>query len=92
MPRLACVKGFQRFTGSTNYLSKFMPNLSDMCEPPRSLTKTILSGVGRVSKKSYFKNVNAMQPYIFSSVMHLTKDLGPHYFRKVRQSVLLHVL
>lgn len=29
----------QRFLGFVNYLSKFLPNLSEMCEPLRSLTK-----------------------------------------------------
>eukprot|EP00057_Strongylocentrotus_purpuratus_P027755 XP_011682229.1 PREDICTED: uncharacterized protein K02A2.6-like [Strongylocentrotus purpuratus] len=31
--------GVQRFLGFVNYLSKFLPNLSEMCEPLRSLTK-----------------------------------------------------
>ncbi|XP_041460922.1 uncharacterized protein K02A2.6-like [Lytechinus variegatus] len=33
------VAGVQRFLGFVNYLSKFLPNLSEMCEPLRSLTK-----------------------------------------------------
>ena len=39
MPRPTCVKEIQRFTGFIQYLSKFLPKLSDVCEPLRRLTK-----------------------------------------------------
>ena len=39
MPRPVNVKEIQHFTGFINYLLKFMPHLSDICEPLRRLTK-----------------------------------------------------
>jgi transposase InsO family protein len=39
MPRPTCVKEVQRFTGFIQYLAKFLPKLSDMCEPLRRLTQ-----------------------------------------------------
>ena len=38
MPSPTDVKGVQRFLGFVNYLSKFLPQLSDVCEPLRKLT------------------------------------------------------
>lgn len=39
MPNPTNVKGVQRFIGCVNYLSKFLPGLSDKCEPLRKLTQ-----------------------------------------------------
>ena len=79
-----------------------MPNLSDVCEPVRRLTKKILSCVRKVSNKSLFKNVDeTMQPVLryFSNNLPVniqchspTKNLVRHYFRKVSQSVVLAAL
>jgi len=38
MPKPTDVKGVQRFLGLVNYLSKFLPKLSEVCEPLRELT------------------------------------------------------
>jgi predicted aspartyl protease len=38
MPLPTDVKATQRLLGFVNYLSKFLPNLSDLCEPLRKLT------------------------------------------------------
>lgn len=38
MPKPTDVAGVQRFIGFVNYLSKFLPGLSDACEPLRKLT------------------------------------------------------
>ena len=38
MPQPTDVKGVQRLIGFVNYLQKFLPNLSDLCEPLRQLT------------------------------------------------------
>ena len=38
MPNPTDVKGMQRFLGLVNYLSKFLPRLSTVCEPLRLLT------------------------------------------------------
>ena len=38
MPTPSDVAGVQRFIGFTNYLSKFLPKLSEECEPLRMLT------------------------------------------------------
>ena len=38
MPSPTDVKGVQRFLGFVNYLSKFLPQLNDICEPLRKLT------------------------------------------------------
>ena len=32
------VKGVQRLVGLVNYLTKFLPNLADICQPLRQLT------------------------------------------------------
>ena len=37
MPKPTDVAGVQRLIGSVNYLSKFLPHLSDLCEPLRKL-------------------------------------------------------
>ena len=37
MPNPTDTKGVQRFVGFVNYLSKFMPRLSEVCEPLRRL-------------------------------------------------------
>jgi hypothetical protein len=39
MPKPEDVTGVRRVIGFVNYLSKFMPQLSDMCEPLRKLTQ-----------------------------------------------------
>ncbi|XP_063962569.1 uncharacterized protein K02A2.6-like [Lytechinus pictus] len=39
MPNPTDVAGVQRFIGFVNYLSKFLPGLSDLCEPLRKLTQ-----------------------------------------------------
>ena len=39
VPRPTCVKEVQKFTGFINYLSKFLPHLSEICEPLRRLTQ-----------------------------------------------------
>ena len=39
MPSPTDVAGVRRFLGFVNYLSKFLPHLSEMCEPLRQLTK-----------------------------------------------------
>lgn len=39
MPNPSDVAGVLRFVGFTNYLSKFIPNLSEVCEPLRQLTQ-----------------------------------------------------
>ena len=38
MPRLINVKAVQRFIGMATYLSKYLPHLSETCEPLRRLT------------------------------------------------------
>ncbi|XP_061170331.1 uncharacterized protein K02A2.6-like [Saccostrea echinata] len=38
MPNPTDVAGLRRFLGFVNYLSKFLPSLSDICEPLRKLT------------------------------------------------------
>ena len=38
MPKLENVGGVRRFCGFVNYLSKFLPKLSDVLEPIRQLT------------------------------------------------------
>ena len=38
MPKPIDVKGVQRLLGLVNYLSKFLPQLSEVCEPLRTLT------------------------------------------------------
>lgn len=38
MPTPTDVAGVRRFIGFTNYLSKFLPRLSDVCAPLRQLT------------------------------------------------------
>ena len=38
MPNPTDVAGVRRFLGFVNYLSKFLPSLSDLCEPLRKLT------------------------------------------------------
>ena len=38
MPKLVNVNDVQRFIGFVNYLSRFLPRLSDLCEPLRRLT------------------------------------------------------
>ena len=38
MPKLSSVNDVQRFIGFVNYLSRFLPRLSDLCEPLRRLT------------------------------------------------------
>ena len=38
MPELTSVNDLQRFIGFVNYLSRFLPKLSDICEPLRRLT------------------------------------------------------
>ena len=38
MPKLENVNDVQRFIGFVNYLSRFLPRLSDLCEPLRRLT------------------------------------------------------
>ena len=38
MPNPEDVSGVRRFFGFVNYLSKFLPSLSDLCEPFRKLT------------------------------------------------------
>ena len=38
MPNPSDVAGVRRFLGFANYLSKFLPSLSDICEPLRKLT------------------------------------------------------
>jgi hypothetical protein len=38
------VKGLQRLLGMANYLTKFLENLSDICEPIRKLTHTSRAG------------------------------------------------
>ena len=38
MPELTNVNDVQRFIGFVNYLSRFLPKLSDICEPLRRLT------------------------------------------------------
>jgi len=35
MPKLSSVNDVQRFIGFVNYLSSFLPRLSDLCEPLR---------------------------------------------------------
>ena len=38
MPKPTDVKGVQRFLGLINYLSRFLPKMSEVCEPLRVLT------------------------------------------------------
>ena len=38
MPNPADIAGIQRCVGFVNYLSKFVPNLSELCKPLRQLT------------------------------------------------------
>ena len=38
MPELTNVNDVQRFIGFVNHLSRFLPKLSDICEPLRRLT------------------------------------------------------
>ena len=38
MPKPTDVKGVQQFLGLINYLSKFLPKMSELCEPLRVLT------------------------------------------------------
>ena len=38
MPKPEDITGVRRFNGFVNYLSKFLPCLSDLCEPLRKLT------------------------------------------------------
>ena len=38
MPTPTDVASVRRFIGFTNYLSKFLPRLSDVCEPLREIT------------------------------------------------------
>ena len=38
MPKLINVNDVQQFIGFVNYLSRFLPRLSDLCEPLRRLT------------------------------------------------------
>lgn len=38
MPKPTDVAGVRRFLGFVNYPSKFLPSLSDICEPLRKLT------------------------------------------------------
>ena len=38
MPKPENVEGVRRFSGFVNYLSKFLPKLSDVLEPIRQLT------------------------------------------------------
>jgi hypothetical protein len=38
MPRSTAVYGVRRIVGFVAYLSKFLPKLSDICEPLRKLT------------------------------------------------------
>lgn len=39
MPNQIDVAGVRRFIGFVTYLAKFLPNLSDICEPLRKLTQ-----------------------------------------------------
>ena len=38
IPKLTNANDVQRFIGFVNYLSRFLPKLSDICEPLRRLT------------------------------------------------------
>ena len=39
MPKSIDVKGVQRYLGLVNYLTKFLGNISDICEPIQRLTQ-----------------------------------------------------
>jgi hypothetical protein len=50
MPTPTDVTSIRRFIGFTNYLSKFMPRLSEVCKPLCDLTQQDVNGVfGRKS-------------------------------------------
>ena len=58
MPKPTDLAGIQRFLGFVNYLSKFLPHLSEVCEPLRQLTKKEVNGVGWMfTIKLYAKRV-----------------------------------
>jgi hypothetical protein len=46
MPNPSDVTGVRRFLRFVNYLSKFLPSLSDICEPLRKLTDKTKTGAG----------------------------------------------
>ena len=67
MPRPVNVKEVQRFTGFINYLSKFMPHLSDICEPLRRLTKKDIEWCWESQQEKAFqecKRLATIQPVL----------------------------
>ena len=50
------VVGVRRFIGFVNYLSKFMPRLSEVCEPLRWVTMQDVDGTGQNIKGKLSKN------------------------------------
>lgn len=50
------VAGVRRFIGFVNYLSKFMPRLSEVCEPLRCVTMKDVDGTGQNIKSRLSKN------------------------------------
>jgi hypothetical protein len=63
MPIPTDVKATQRLIGFVNYLSKFLPNLSDMCEPLRKLT---VKGVIFDWTEAHTKAVNRIKQAVTS--------------------------
>jgi hypothetical protein len=50
------VKGVQRLLGIANYLTKFLENLSDICEPIQKLTHKGMHGIGLSNRTKLSKN------------------------------------
>ena len=58
MKRPENVKAVQRFIGLATYLSRFLPHLSETCEPLRRLTDKGALGHGNLSRKTHSKMSN----------------------------------
>ena len=54
------IKSMQRFIGFVNYLAKFLPNLSTICEPLRVLSCKDASWMWQSEQEAEFKNIKQL--------------------------------
>ena len=68
------IKSMQWFIGFVNYLPKFLPNLTKICEPLQNYHEKMHLGHGNQNKKQHLKKQNnSLQQHLHFSYMVLPK-------------------
>ena len=68
------IKSMQWFIGFVNYFTKFLPNLSTICEPLQNYNEKMHLGHGNQEKKQHLKKQNnSLQQHLHFSYMVLPK-------------------